>query len=73
MNWKVRGPVLLSVAVAVQVMVLPMGSGDFCDGVNETRVTVAEAGAHKPRNRAKIGNRGQSIVRMKIHNSRFQD
>jgi len=45
LNWKVRGPALESVAVGSQTIVLPIGWGDFCDGVMETMVTVAKAGA----------------------------
>ena len=54
LNWKVRGPVAVSVAVAVQVMVLPIGAGDLCDGVKEDMTTVADAGAHDRKNGAAI-------------------
>src|SRR5580658_234043 len=43
--WNATGPAPLSVAVAVSVMVLPIGCGDACDGFNDSIVTVAKAGA----------------------------
>ena len=46
LNWKVRGPELLSVAFAVQVIDVPISWGDVRDGVRDTIWTVAYAGAH---------------------------
>jgi hypothetical protein len=45
LNWKVSGPALVSVAVAAQVMDVPIFCGDASDGVKDTIVTVAKAGA----------------------------
>src|SRR5579862_683768 len=45
LNWKVRGPLAVSVPVAVHVIEVPSGCGEACDGVMDT-VTVANAGAH---------------------------
>ena len=47
LNWKATGPLSVSVAVAVKVMVLPIGSGDACVDFTEPIVTVAKAGADK--------------------------
>jgi hypothetical protein len=47
LNWKATGPVLLSVAVAVNAMLSPMGCGEACDGSRDTIETVAKAGTDK--------------------------
>ena len=44
LNWKASGPLAGSVAVAVNVMVLPIGSGDAGDEFKAVTVT-AKAGA----------------------------
>ena len=44
LNWKVKGPALLSVALAIQVMDLPIGWGEGWDGVKDVMVTLAKAG-----------------------------
>src|SRR5579863_4200387 len=46
LNWKVRGPGLLSVAVTVHLTGVPITCGDRGDGVIDTICTVANAGAH---------------------------
>jgi hypothetical protein len=46
LNWNARGPVLVSVPVAVQVMLSPIRCGLAGDEVREAIVTVAKAGAN---------------------------
>ena len=46
LNWNVRGPAPLSVAVAAHVMAVPTTCGDTGEGVIDTIETVAEAGLH---------------------------
>jgi 3D (Asp-Asp-Asp) domain-containing protein len=41
----------VSVAFAVHVMVLPIGCGAFCEGVNDTTATAADTGAQRAENK----------------------
>src|SRR5579862_1352329 len=66
LNWNVSGPALVSVAVVVQVMVFPIGSGGFCDGAKVTRLTVAKAGALRSEATHKINKTGKLKIFMKF-------